>query len=58
MYKALVESVSTYGAKVWTVSKENGEELKAMDMNFWSSCGLTKLDRVRNEELEEGLKST
>jgi hypothetical protein len=42
MYMALVESVSTYGMEVLTVSKKNRKKLKAMEVNYWRrSCGLT-----------------
>lgn len=52
LYKTIVESIATYGSEVWEISKGNENKLTAMEMDYWRrSCGLTLLDKVRNEEI-------
>lgn len=53
LYKTVVESIAIYGSEVWEISKKNEKKLKAMEMDFWRrSCGLTLLDKVKNEEIK------
>ena len=52
IYKAIVESIGTYGAELWEISKRNKTRIKAMEMEFWRrSCQLTRMDKVRNTEI-------
>ena len=52
LYKTIVESTLIYGSDVWSITERNKKKLKAVEMEYWrKSCGLTKLDKIRNEEI-------
>lgn len=52
IYKSIVEPILIYGSDVWTMTARNKMRLQAAEMEYWRrSCGLTKLDKVRNEEI-------
>ena len=53
VYTSLVRSVTTtYGAEVWDIKVKNRGRLLGTEMDFLRrSCGLTRTDRVRNEEI-------
>ena len=52
IYTSLVHSVTAYGAEVWDIGVRNRGRLLATEMDFLRrSCELTRIDRVRNEEI-------
>ena len=52
IYTSLVRSFTTYVAEVWDIGVRNRVRLLATEMDFLRrSCGLTRTDRVRNEEI-------
>ena len=57
IYTSLVRSVTTYGAEVWDIGVRNRGRLLATEMDFLRrSCGLTRTDIVRNEEIRKRMK--
>ena len=54
IYNTLVRSILTYGAGNWVINKNNQRKINAVEMEFWRRCcQLTRLDKVRNEEIRE-----
>ena len=52
IYTSLVCSVTTYGAEVWDIEVRNRGRPLATEIDYLRrSCGLTRTDRVRNEEI-------
>ena len=57
IYTCLVRSVTSYGADVWNIGVRNQGRLLVTEMDFLRrSCGLTRTDRVRNEEIRTRMK--
>lgn len=54
LYKTIVQNISTYGSEIWTINKKCERRLKSLEMNYWRrSCGISRLDRIRNEDIKE-----
>lgn len=53
IYSSIEESILLYGAETWTISQANGRKLLAMEMDFWKSAEISRLERRRNEEVSE-----
>ena len=46
-----------YGCKTWTIQKRHVSRLQAAEMRyFWRVEGVTKLDKIRNEDIRQRLK--
>ena len=52
IYRTVVRPVALYGAECWPVTKRHEQHLHVMEMRMlrWP-LGLTKLDRVRNQDV-------
>lgn len=35
IYKTIVESVAMYGTKIWEMTKQNHQRLRALEIGFW-----------------------
>ena len=54
MYESIVIPIVTYGAETWSMSVNERKRLDVMEMKcLRSMCGVSILDRVRNEEVRE-----
>ncbi|KAL3273860.1 hypothetical protein HHI36_015286, partial [Cryptolaemus montrouzieri] len=43
IYKAIIESICTYEAEIWELSKRNIQRLLDLEMDFWRrNCGISK----------------
>lgn len=52
IYNTMVRSIMTYGAEIWVVNKKIKGNINAVEMEYWRRCcGLTRMDRVSNEEI-------
>ncbi|XP_073994543.1 uncharacterized protein [Rhodnius prolixus] len=57
IYHSFVESVATYAAENWTLSRRAEGSLLALEMDFWRrSCGVSRLQRIPNSEIREKAK--
>ena len=52
VYRTVVRPALMYGAEIWALKKaqENKLEVSEMRMLRWM-CGVTKLDKIRNERI-------
>jgi hypothetical protein len=49
MYRALVQSISLYGAETWTLNTQQANKLLATEMDFWRrSARKSWKEKVRN----------
>ena len=57
VYKSVVRPAMMYGAETWALKKihEKRFEVAEMRMLRWS-CGVTRLDRIRNEVIRNKIK--
>lgn len=52
IYETIIQSIMTYAAEVWVINKNNQRKILATEMMYWRRCcGLTRRDRVTNEEI-------
>uniref|UniRef100_A0A8D9FDT2 Endonuclease-reverse transcriptase n=1 Tax=Cacopsylla melanoneura TaxID=428564 RepID=A0A8D9FDT2_9HEMI len=59
IYKTVVRPAMLHGAETWAVKKVQEKRLEVAEMKMlrWS-CGVTKLDRIRNEVIRGKIKVT
>ncbi|KAI5731744.1 hypothetical protein M8J77_015349 [Diaphorina citri] len=59
IYRSVVRPAMLYGAETWPVKKvqEKRMEVAEMRMLRWS-CGVTRMDRIRNEVIRNKIKVT
>ena len=52
VYRTVVRPALMYGADSWTLKKAQGNKLEVAEMRMlrWM-CGVTKLDKIRNERI-------
>ena len=57
MYRTVVRPALMYGAETWALKKgqENKLDVSEMRMPRWM-CGVTKLDKIRNEKIRRTTK--
>ena len=57
MMKAVVRPAMKYGAETWNTTKSKEEKLNGAEMKMlrWS-CGITRVDRVRNDHVRGTMK--
>ena len=56
VFNAMVVPTLLYGCKIWTVLKRHESRLQVTEMRFLRRVeGVTKLDRVRNEDIRQRL---
>ena len=57
VYKTIVRQAMVYGAETWAVKKahEKKMEVAEMKMSRWM-CGVTRLDKIRNEKIRGSTK--
>lgn len=54
IYKTIIESICTYGAETWEMTKRDRSRLTALEMDYWRrSCRISRLDHVRNETIRQ-----
>ena len=59
VYQVLVMPVLLYGAECWTMRKEDERRLLTMEMSCLRRMpGVTRLDRIKNEEIRKKSKPT
>ena len=51
VYKGAVRSEMIYGAETWNMKKTHGRKMDVAELRW--SCGHTRCDRIRNEEIKE-----
>ena len=52
LYKSIIEPITLYGSEVWEITEKSKKKLRAVEMEYWRRCcALTKLDKIRNEEI-------
>ena len=57
VFNAMVVPTLLYGCKTWTILKHHKSRLQATEMRYLRRVeGVTKLDRVRNEDIRQRLK--
>jgi len=53
IFQTIVRSIMTYGAENWILNKKYKNKVTATEMEYWRrSCRVTKMDRIRNEEIK------
>ena len=59
VYKSVVRPAMMYGAETWALKKIHEKRLEVAEMRMlrWS-CGVTRLDRIRNEVIRNKIKVT
>lgn len=58
IFKVMIEPVMTYGSEVWVINKSMSQKLLSTEMMYWRRCcGLTLLDRVKNEDIRVRMKA-
>ena len=59
IYKTVVRPAMVYGAETWATKKTQEEKLNVVEMKMlrWA-CGVTRMDRVRNERIRGTIKVT
>ncbi|XP_030757399.1 uncharacterized protein LOC115883217 [Sitophilus oryzae] len=54
IYQTLVKSSLLYGAETWRITEANRKKLEAVEMDAYRrTLGISRRDRVRNEEIQE-----
>jgi hypothetical protein len=54
LYSTIIESIGLYGAETWEITEANKNKLQAFQMDFLQrSCGISRLDHVRNDRIKE-----
>ncbi len=52
LYEGVVIPTALYGAETWNMGVAERKRLNVMEMRYLRSmCGVTRMDRVRNEEV-------
>ena len=52
VYRTVVRPALIYGAETWALKKAQEKKLEVADMRMLRSmCGVTKLDKIRNERI-------
>ncbi len=56
IYKTVMRPVAKYGSECWPATTKHEQTLHCMEMKMlrWS-LGLTRLERVRNEDVRRGM---
>uniref|UniRef100_A0A8D9A949 Endonuclease-reverse transcriptase n=1 Tax=Cacopsylla melanoneura TaxID=428564 RepID=A0A8D9A949_9HEMI len=59
VYKTVVRPAMMYGAETWAMKKIHEKRLEVAEMRMlrWS-CGVTRMDRIRNEVIRNKLRVT
>lgn len=57
VYKTVVRPALLYGAQTWAIKKVQEKKLEVVEMRMlrWS-CGVTRLDRIRNEVIRKKIR--
>ena len=57
VYKTLVRPAMVYGADTWAVKKAHEKKMEVAEMKIlrWM-CGVTRLDKIRNDKIRESTK--
>lgn len=50
IYTTIVESIVIYGSEVWVLNEYQKLRLKALEMDYWRICRVSRLEHIRNEE--------
>ena len=54
LYEKIIVPTVTYGSELWSMKEEERQKLNVFEMKcLRSMCGVTRLDRLRNEEVRE-----
>ena len=53
VYRTVVRSALIYGAEIWALKKAQEHKLEVAEMRM---CGVTKLDKIRNERIRGATK--
>lgn len=57
IYSTIVQSIATYNAEIWEVTKRQAKTINAVEMEYWRrSCGLTRMDRIPNDEIRRRME--
>ena len=57
VYKTIVRPAMVYGAETWAVKKAHEKKMEVAEMKMlrWT-CGVTRLDKIRNEKIRGSTK--
>ena len=50
-YCAILESTVTYGSKTLKTNQRKSRRLQAVEVDFWMSCRVSRLQYIRNEDI-------
>ena len=53
VYNAMVLPTMLYGCETWTLQKRHEGKLQALEMRYLRRVGVTRVDRVRNEDVRQ-----
>jgi hypothetical protein len=52
MYNSFIVPTALYGSETWAMTERMKQKVNVMEMSCLRSiCGVTRMDRVRNEEI-------
>lgn len=56
IYTSIVQSIITYGAETWDMTKKNRNKLMTTEMDYLRrSCRTSRIERVRNDTIRENM---